>query len=196
MSWTHEKVALAKKLYAEGVSASQIAKRLNALGGGRHSRNAIIGKIHRLGLARGTSALAKGVTHKPVRLSPSEPELPRAAKPEAGPKPARTRVSANNAQTYDTPPSAPLAPIRTVVTDGVPRHWTERPFGGCCYPVSGEGADVFSCCAPVDNPGVRWQYCKAHLRLMQQSPKTPAQRAAIMERCEKMRAGKKPGRAA
>ena len=47
MSWTDERVDLLSRLWLEGRSASQIAA---ALGGGL-TRNAVIGKVHRLGLA-------------------------------------------------------------------------------------------------------------------------------------------------
>jgi len=46
MTWTDERVELLKKLWAEGLSASQIAGKL-----GDVTRNAVIGKVHRLGLA-------------------------------------------------------------------------------------------------------------------------------------------------
>ncbi|MCB1485650.1 MAG: GcrA cell cycle regulator, partial [Hyphomicrobiaceae bacterium] len=43
MSWTDERVELLKKLWGEGLSASQIAGRLGSV-----TRNAVIGKVHRL----------------------------------------------------------------------------------------------------------------------------------------------------
>lgn len=46
MTWNDERVELLKKLWAEGLSASQIAVRL-----GEVTRNAVIGKCHRLGLS-------------------------------------------------------------------------------------------------------------------------------------------------
>ncbi len=46
MSWTEERVELLKKLWTDGLSASQIACKL-----GNVSRNAVIGKVHRLGLS-------------------------------------------------------------------------------------------------------------------------------------------------
>ena len=52
MSWTDERVEKLKELWAEGMSASQIAKSLGGV-----TRNAVIGKVHRLGLSnRGTGA--------------------------------------------------------------------------------------------------------------------------------------------
>ena len=46
MGWTDERVELLKKLWNEGLSASQIAGRLGGV-----TRNAVIGKVHRLGLS-------------------------------------------------------------------------------------------------------------------------------------------------
>ena len=46
MGWTDERVELLKKLWADGLSASQIAAQLGGV-----TRNAVIGKVHRLGLS-------------------------------------------------------------------------------------------------------------------------------------------------
>ena len=46
MSWTDERVETLKSMWAEGKSASQIAKELGGV-----TRNAVIGKVHRLGLS-------------------------------------------------------------------------------------------------------------------------------------------------
>ena len=46
MAWNDERVELLKRLWAEGLSASQIASRLGGV-----TRNAVIGKVHRLGLS-------------------------------------------------------------------------------------------------------------------------------------------------
>jgi len=52
MSWTDERVELLKKLWSDGLSASQIAAELGGI-----TRNAVIGKVHRLGLSgRATSS--------------------------------------------------------------------------------------------------------------------------------------------
>lgn len=53
MSWTDERVELLKKLWMEGKSASVIAKEL-----GDVTRNAVIGKVHRLGLSNRNTAPA------------------------------------------------------------------------------------------------------------------------------------------
>lgn len=54
MNWTDERVELLKKLWSEGLSASQIAAQLGGV-----SRNAVIGKVHRLKLSsRGRATAA------------------------------------------------------------------------------------------------------------------------------------------
>ncbi|MBZ4024144.1 GcrA cell cycle regulator, partial [Rhodobacter sp. TJ_12] len=84
MSWTDERVELLKKMWTEGQSASQIAKELGGV-----TRNAVIGKVHRLGLSNrvegGASAAAPAAA---PAAKPAAPE-PAAAAPAAQPAPAR-----------------------------------------------------------------------------------------------------------
>ena len=51
MAWTDERVERLKELWAEGMTASQIASNLGGV-----SRNAVIGKVHRLGLSNRSGA--------------------------------------------------------------------------------------------------------------------------------------------
>ncbi|MGE4324872.1 MAG: GcrA family cell cycle regulator [Pseudodonghicola sp.] len=84
MSWTDERVELLKKMWAEGQSASQIAKELGGV-----TRNAVIGKVHRLGLSNRTTgtAPAKAETkEKPIEAP--KPEVAAKPKPEPRPEPA------------------------------------------------------------------------------------------------------------
>jgi GcrA cell cycle regulator len=66
MAWTDERVEQLKQLWAEGLSASQIAGRIGGV-----TRNAVIGKVHRLGLAGRATPTAP--RPKSVRPSPAEP---------------------------------------------------------------------------------------------------------------------------
>ncbi len=79
MSWTDERVETLKKMWGEGQSASQIAKELGGV-----TRNAVIGKVHRLGLSNragsGGSAAAKA--------APKEKPAAAAAAAKPAPKPA------------------------------------------------------------------------------------------------------------
>ncbi len=66
--WTPDRIELMKKLYAEGLSCSEIARRL----GGGCSRNSVIGKVHRLKLPL-RAAVVKVQKTKPARPAPPKP---------------------------------------------------------------------------------------------------------------------------
>jgi GcrA cell cycle regulator len=61
ISWTDERVETLKKFWQEGLSASQIAGKLGGV-----TRNAVIGKVHRLGLA-GRAPTSRQKIHRPRR---------------------------------------------------------------------------------------------------------------------------------
>src|ERR1700742_4940648 len=71
MGWTEERVAELKKLWAEGHSASQIAKKLGSV-----TRNAVIGKVHRLGLS-GRATPSRPVKRPPRLARPKPQQMPR-----------------------------------------------------------------------------------------------------------------------
>ena len=83
MSWTDERVETLKKMWGEGQSASQIAKELGGV-----TRNAVIGKVHRLGLSnRATSGASKADAKPKAPKAETKPKAaPKAA--EAAPKPS------------------------------------------------------------------------------------------------------------
>ena len=111
MSWTDERVETLKKMWAEGQSASQIAKELGAV-----TRNAVIGKVHRLGLSNRVGPGGKddgdddeALAASPLaEATPRAPEMPRAAEP--------TRPAAQPAAERPVPvaPSAASAPIQPI----------------------------------------------------------------------------------
>ena len=74
--WTDERVEVLKKLWMEGLSASQIAAEL----GEGVTRNAVIGKVHRLKL----SARAKPTNTAPLARPAARPAARRVASPAAG----------------------------------------------------------------------------------------------------------------
>jgi GcrA cell cycle regulator len=92
--WTDDRVTLLKKLWTDGLSASQIAKQLGGV-----TRNAVIGKVHRLGLAgrAAPSRPIKRISTPIVRVRPVlvASQTPSAAAPNAvaAPKAAETLVS-------------------------------------------------------------------------------------------------------
>ena len=120
MGWTDERVELLKKLWADGLSASQIAAELGGV-----TRNAVIGKVHRLGL----SGRAK---------SPSS-AVPRPRKPRSTTlRISRPAVRGNTALAYsfDTEEEPEQQIIENVVPMGQRRTILELNEHTCRWPVA------------------------------------------------------------
>ena len=100
MSWTDERIERLKTMWTQGSTASQIAEELGGV-----SRNAVIGKAHRLGLESRPSPVKAG-EEKEKKAKPAP--APRVAKPAAAPKPAPTAAEPREA-TADMPRQAPAA---------------------------------------------------------------------------------------
>jgi GcrA cell cycle regulator len=103
MSWTEERIERLRAMWTKGATASQIAEELGGV-----SRNAVIGKAHRLGLESRPSPVKPGEEkEKKAKAAPA----PKAAKPAApAPAPAKAgaapRDSAADAPRADAPAGA------------------------------------------------------------------------------------------
>ena len=107
MSWTEERIERLKSMWAEGATASQIAEDLGGV-----SRNAVIGKAHRLGLEQRPSpvkAVEEKEKAKPAKAAakpapaaakpaPSSPADTPIANPFTGPAPAPPRLGPNGGE--------------------------------------------------------------------------------------------------
>jgi len=104
MAWTDERIETLRKMWEGGQTASQIAEQLGGV-----SRNAVIGKAHRLGLQS-----------RPSPVKPNDP-TPKAAAPAAVPKPAAPPRPAPPAAppVEAAPPVAPRAPVEEEDDDDV-----------------------------------------------------------------------------
>jgi GcrA cell cycle regulator len=100
MSWTEERVETLKRMWSEGQSASQIAKELGGV-----TRNAVIGKVHRLGLSNRAGAA-------PAKPAPKEkPDARPETRPEASaPEAVAEDAAAEKKPAAPTPAPAPSAP--------------------------------------------------------------------------------------
>ena len=111
MAWTDDRVETLKRMWTEGASASEIAKTLGGV-----TRNAVIGKAHRLGLSKsqGKADDAKPAAEAPAAPPAPEPEAPAA---EDAPEP----VAASDA--------APAAAEDEEEDDDEPRTMAAVPRG-------------------------------------------------------------------
>src|SRR5947209_18284560 len=81
MSWTEERIERLKKMWHDGSTASQIADELGGV-----SRNAVIGKAHRLGLEQRPSPVKPG-EEKEAKTAPAAAAAAAAAPPKVGTAP-------------------------------------------------------------------------------------------------------------
>ncbi len=119
MAWTDERVEILKKMWGEGQSASQIAKELGGV-----TRNAVIGKVHRLGLSnRATGAAKASAKDKPAAKVAAKAAPARKApakKPAANTNEPASEAQAAPASTPEPAPK-PVVPIRKpIVPAGQP----------------------------------------------------------------------------
>jgi len=116
MSWTEERIERLKKMWHDGATASQIADELGGV-----SRNAVIGKAHRLGLEQRPSPVKAGEEKEAKRAAPAP--KPAAPKAEASkPAPAAASSSSTAAQPATPPRSAPEMQYRSIGPGGFVRQ--------------------------------------------------------------------------
>jgi GcrA cell cycle regulator len=170
MSWNDERVELLKKLWAEGLSASQIAGRIGSV-----TRNAVIGKVHRLGLS-GRATTTRIKSHRPrTRVN--------AAKRPPKPRFAAVGSTALRAL-YQAETEPYVAPVEErIIPEKERRSIQTLEECHCRWPI-GDPQDLdFHFCAQAKVPGL--PYCELHARRAFQPPQArrnvgqPAYRQAI-----------------
>ncbi|RRH77340.1 GcrA family cell cycle regulator [Falsigemmobacter faecalis] len=125
MTWTDERVETLKRMWGEGQSASQIAKELGGV-----TRNAVIGKVHRLGLSNRNAAPEEAAAPAP-QAAPEAASPPPAPEPVAAPAPEPAAAPARPAPApaAAAPAAPPVAPApapaavalrKTIVPAGQP----------------------------------------------------------------------------
>ena len=165
LSWTDERVELLKKLWTEGLSASQIAGRL----GNGVTRNAVIGKVHRLNLSGRVQQQRVAQPRQPRKQH--EPSLaPRAggsmpSMPTAGSSALKPMM---RAETHIRPAAIPEPqPLRLVDLPKDGRvtilHLSDKT---CKWPIGDPGSEEFCFCGHGPREGS--PYCEYHARLAYQ----------------------------
>jgi GcrA cell cycle regulator len=156
-TWTEERVELLKKLWSEGLSASQIAAEL----GGGMTRSAVLGKSHRLGLVRNTSAEA-GTPRLP-KQSPAPGRIP-AAEPPMRQGPQRVNSTASQ------PPKAHSRAVSGPVDRAAPPREgltiMELREGMCRWPFGDPTRPEFRYCGAHAVAGL--PYCSHHAQIAYQ----------------------------
>lgn len=183
MAWSDERVAILKKMWLDGNSASEIAKELGDI-----TRNAVIGKVHRLGLSnRDTNASGTGAI---INKSVKSVKRGRPAKVDKEPKkrgrPQKIKEPRNFHETADKGKSIAATGAKTRSNDSKPEvvsdlseetlknllkiemkskkislmDLTERT---CKWPIGDPATDSFWFCGHEAEPGK--PYCKTHISI-------------------------------
>jgi GcrA cell cycle regulator len=177
MSWTDERVETLKTMWSEGKSASQIAKELGGV-----TRNAVIGKVHRLGLSNRVggpdrpedelgpldAGLDDPVAEEPEETGePEHAEAPSGAAPRPAKEPAPAARPKPGGQPLPPQPSpseisaealANLAEVAKKAKRLTLMQLTERT---CKWPVGDPATDDFWFCGLPTVPGK--PYCETHV---------------------------------
>jgi GcrA cell cycle regulator len=168
MEWTEDVISRLRDLWAQGLSSAEIGRQLGV------SKNAIVGKAHRLDLPARPSPIRRNPvaevpkTAPPRRLEGSTlpplastdvpvPVMVISPPPPPPPEPRREAIA----------PPVPPPPARTTPV-AVPRPQPApiRPYGRvitCCWPIGEPGTRSFRFCDDPSEPGK--PYCADHARL-------------------------------
>jgi GcrA cell cycle regulator len=148
-TWNTERIDALRRYFTAGLSCSQIAREIGV------TRNAVIGKMNRLGLTRPKEVLVRAVRERAPRPPSSMRQLWR--------REPRATVTAQQrvlGEAYAEPPPRPEEiPIR----DGRGCSLLELGRAECRWPVSAPGSDDFCYCGNEPVKGL--PYCVGHARL-------------------------------
>ena len=157
MGWTDERVELLKKLWADGLSASQIAGELGGV-----TRNAVIGKVHRLGLSGRAKSSSPQNVNRPKRV----------ARPSVTAQPSRP---SRNSQRALAEPQMVVrseageviaAPQNLVAPEPLRLDLTQLGETTCKWPIGDPATEDFYFCGNSSRDS--GPYCAYHARIAYQ----------------------------
>ena len=184
MAWSDERVAILKKMWLEGSSASEIAKEL-----GNITRNAVIGKVHRLGMSNrdtknlksgsSTSNATKNVRRgRPPKVNKEEKKRGRPHKlKDPGDLPGafdvteksttssakEMRLDENKTKVASDLSEETLQNILKVEMKSKKISLMELTERTCKWPIGDPATDTFWFCGHESEPGK--PYCKTHISI-------------------------------
>jgi GcrA cell cycle regulator len=156
MSWTDERVELLRKLWLEGLSASKIAAQIaNGI-----TRNAVIGKVHRLGL----SGRVKAPTPQPRQRNRAPQSSHRLTMLRPGGTIRGNTALAYVPRAYEAPEPQLVEEVVVPISESV--TITDLKEAMCRWPIGDPVSAEFRYCGTKSPPGS--SYCPYHSRLAYQ----------------------------
>jgi GcrA cell cycle regulator len=145
MDWTEDAIATLRQLWSEGLSTAEIGRRMGI------SKNAVVGKAHRLNLAARPS---------PIRRLPGAPSAPRPSRRAARPMMPRPSPMMAGTAIATRPPVERPAPV---VAMRPPPQPLRLGNSACCWPLGDPGTPGFRFCGAQALLGK--PYCAEHAAL-------------------------------
>jgi GcrA cell cycle regulator len=163
MDWTAEAIERLKALWAEGHSTAEIGRRMGI------SKNAVVGKAHRLNLPARPSPIRRDAAPRPAP-APRAPRPVPAARMVSPPPMLRAAPAAPQA-------AAPPVPAVPVVR-AFPAPAARPRLGArtCCWPIGEPGTSGFRFCG--GDPMAGKPYCTEHAALAYVKPRDRREDAA------------------
>jgi GcrA cell cycle regulator len=169
MSWTDERVEILTKMWAEGNSASQISKELGGV-----TRNAVIGKVHRLGLSNRATTTTSNKSESKTKSSPKSSSRAKqksrkvdVAEPKSDNVTSLRRQIIPAGQPLPPQPSAneispeALARVSEIEKKAKKLSLLELTEKTCKWPVGDPATEDFWFCGLATQSGK--PYCEAHV---------------------------------
>jgi GcrA cell cycle regulator len=170
MTWTDERVELLKKLWSDGLSASRIAAEIGGV-----TRNAVIGKVHRLGLS-GRAKATPPAGQRPRKVRPPAHVL-RSVRPQVRGNTALAR--ALPAYALEAEAEAEPEVVENVIPLGQRCSLLQLTAETCRWPIGDPGTPDFFFCG--GKPVGDLPYCAYHAHMAYQ-PLTERRREKRLSR--------------
>lgn len=162
MDWTAEAIERLKALWAEGLSTAEIGRRMGI------SKNAVVGKAHRLNLSARPSPIRRDAVVRPAPV----PRLPRPVL-----APVQRLVRAPVMRPAAPPAAQPaVSAAPSPVLRGFPAPRPRLGARTCCWPLGEPGTAAFRFCG--DEPIAGKPYCGEHAALAYVKPRDRREDAA------------------
>ncbi len=144
MEWTEETIARLRGLWAEGLSTAEIGRRLGV------SKNAVVGKAHRLVLPPRPSPIRRGGTSVAAPRKASPRRMAGPTLPPLASHPGAVRPQPETARAEAAASPSPVRPVPAPRSRSI----------ACCWPIGEPGTSSFRFCDADATSGK--PYCAAH----------------------------------
>ena len=150
-TWSSERIELLKRCFQAGLSCSQIAREIGV------TRNAVIGKMNRLGLSRPKDVIGRQLEQMRA-ARPARPKTPRTGRPKRP-----LNIFARHEMLIGAFPGPQPRAEDVTIYNGRGCTLLELSQGKCRWPISNPGAEDFCFCGNEPVKGL--PYCLGHARI-------------------------------